>query len=287
MLKNLGLLLPLVLWGGLLGCDQSIENSMESVEGYGIIGGEIAEADASTVSVLFKVKDKPINICSGTLVAEDIILTAAHCVPQAPLEDIEHFVVGFISKMKDPFGDENINGRGKVIGFRVDPQYGEQSGEKNTPYDLALLRIAGPAPEEFKAQNLPDSNFIIEPEHQLEMLGYGRFDERRAVDGYLRKVIVPATQLTESVQFRGVELVGPGVLALLQPEKGICGGDSGGPLFAISDKGERTLVGVSSGGNNFQNIFKKCHGFSLFVDVRAKIDWIQQAIEELSRISEK
>ena len=58
-----------------------------------IIGGDPVESDdkvaLSTVAIMYKgVDDQLVSNCTGTLISSDLVLTAAHCVVDVPLDSI-------------------------------------------------------------------------------------------------------------------------------------------------------------------------------------------------------
>ncbi|CAJ0609852.1 unnamed protein product [Cylicocyclus nassatus] len=55
--------------------------------------------------------------------------------------------------------------------------------------------------------------------------------------------------------------------------KGTCGGDSGGPLFQVDERGRHILVGITSHGMGDCNQHNR-NMIDLFTDVRANLDWI-------------
>lgn len=85
------------------------------------------------------------GMCTGTLIAEDLVLTAAHCVvseltgmAQAPGN--VHFVAGW------RLGVKVAHSRAAKIA--VHPRYagGKTSVGENIPFDLALIRLETPIP---------------------------------------------------------------------------------------------------------------------------------------------
>jgi secreted trypsin-like serine protease len=162
------------------------------------------------------------HLCSGVAIAADLVLTAAHCVPNTGKYRLMTFD-GRRPAIKD------------VASVAAHPQF---SPRVDAP-DLALVKLAAPlprlAPAAFSDRRAPPSvgdRFIVAG------FGVGVQGDRRTA-GKLRAVTLVATDRPSSQQ-----------LSLIDPQKlgdsagfGVCNGDSGGPVF---DEHDRALVGIVS-----------------------------------------
>lgn len=191
-----------------------------------IIGGTEDPLDDAVVAVFAG------GLCTGTLVAPRIVLTAAHCVGDAILAGQTDF--GRVN-----FGD----GRGAwidsidIIDMTMHRFYQPPAFLTN---DIALVRLARPAPASIDP--LPISTTHLTQEDvglQLRVVGFGNTDGSNGGSGAGQKnqLIVPLLE------------VGAAHIGLGDRISNTCQGDSGGPTFAKFD-GVEHVVGVTSFGSN-------------------------------------
>ncbi|MCJ9428501.1 trypsin-like serine peptidase [Kordiimonas marina] len=81
--------------------------------------------------------------CTGSLVAEDIVLTAAHCLydkaqKKMVVPSVVHFLAGYHAGAYE--------GHSRVVHYTADPAFDGTLGAKpqNLPHDWALLKLADP-----------------------------------------------------------------------------------------------------------------------------------------------
>ncbi|MDJ1159032.1 trypsin-like serine protease [Chelatococcus sp. SYSU_G07232] len=168
------------------------------------------------------------NVCSGVVLAADVVLTAAHCVKNAPEHRI-HF--------RSAAGEPVLV---TTAGIAVHPGYrAEAVARRERSVDIALVRLAEPLPDSFAPARL---SAAAPPAAgtRLALGGYGvaREDEPRS-SGTFRTADLAAVE----PYGRGAILVWLADPAGLgkRPGAGACEGDSGGP---IADGG--SIVAVTS-----------------------------------------
>lgn len=190
------------------------------------------------------------SLCSGTLLAPDIVITAAHC-----LENIR-------SGVTVHFGVQGERGQRPVIRFRAHPGY------KGFANDMAILRITGGLPAgSGPAPVLDESPGQIPRDRKIIAAGYGDTQAHVGDVGLLRYAPLEIMGTHEDQ----VVLRGHGTST--------CFGDSGGPAF-LDHEGELILFGVVSGSLASG---ESCGGTLIFNRLDAHADWITQTIKELRR----
>jgi V8-like Glu-specific endopeptidase len=176
-----------------------------------IIGGEVDGGEHPNVGFVL-VRDGDGNLseaCTGTLIADDAVLTAAHCLPPG----FEYMVT--FKPTVDLTKADSANG------FRA-----VESIDSNARYDIGVLLLTD-AVTGIEPEGLPDVGALKQYRRGASFthVGYGldRADQTDLAHFTRRTLTSPmkslgGTQLTTS-----------------NPDGSICRGDSGGPVFSDAD----------------------------------------------------
>jgi len=221
-----------------------------------------------------------VKVCSGSLIASNVVLTAGHCVDGMDISFV-------LFKKKVPLG----NLEGAVPGTPyTHPKYlkspYEGSGLPAVQHrDIGVVVLFGPAGVSKKA-NLPSAGLVnrLKNKREIDVVGYGVTEQAKVPGSKLRGVgpypppYYRWTGALTRMQARAELVSGKfrhsaGVLRLSrnpsQGKGGSCFGDSGGPdLLGGTDK---VLAVVSYG----TNINCKGVGYSSRVDVPEVLNWIK------------
>ncbi|WP_374028869.1 trypsin-like serine protease [Bdellovibrio bacteriovorus] len=290
-LKNSVLLLALSVLSACSGSDGGKELKAEPAScevtgsSFGIVGGEILGSNnplsESTVFVIHKDIEGKTGICTGTLIDDDKVLTAAHCTTPGGRSQI-----AFTNNASCTIAAPKRTRRA-VVDEAVHPDYTYFNKTLlNAGRDLAIMKFSGGIPEGYKVRALPSETYQASKDDQLVMSGYGVTSETAEDSGVLRFTTAPASRVVSNFYMAIVKttVTVPGTIAVQQPSNGVCSGDSGGPLY-VHDGRDLTLVGITSMGLDVTATKEKdmriCHGVSLFTDLKPHLPWIKKQIESL------
>lgn len=168
------------------------------------------------------------KMCTGTLVAPDLVLTAAHCVNDV-LPSEGWFVIGSSA--------ENATETVQFSEFIVDPEFDLETVATNG-HDLAVARLSEPIVDVMPVElNFGDADVLVGS--QVRFVGYGN----QGVDPNTLMGFGSGVRRAASVTL--AELDGD---AFDYPIKGVghCTGDSGGPVFLKFGDDSYAQVGVMS-----------------------------------------
>lgn len=237
----------------------------------GIVGGKMADEsqDAGYWAVAQLELEPDDSLCSGVLISENLILTAAHCV-----SDISSSKIG--SAFFPQAGDQRI----RIKKMIVHPDYGSNNDEDENfnsigtnQNDLAILQLARPVAAPLMAVPLAQPNSVTKPDSvRVRIYGFGRKYMADDEDPELR-----FADLTGSLN------LSKGRIEFPRSKSGTCKGDSGGPSFLISGSDVR-VAGITSyryGYNRYAS--DKCKSATHSMWVPSHLSWIRKTMQALSK----
>ena len=216
--------------------------------------------------------------CSGTLVHQQVFLTAGHCTVDIFQDGVAEVWVNF---------DQNAFNRATLRPVReviTHPSY--NWGPTSNPHDVGILVLTDPVTDIAPA-NLPDEHFL-DDRRAADELRQGSLGAQFTMVGYGNWIVFPPPEFRffgrREYSVSEYQALLKSWLRMSQNQAtgdgGTCYGDSGGPAFWTEPDGTEILVGVTSWGD----IPCLATGFNYRVDTADTLDFIADVIESLEPV---
>lgn len=196
--------------------------------------------------------------CTGTAIARDLVLTAAHCATPGAEYKIVEFDAARRPKLRD------------VASLARHPQFSMETFlNHRATADVALIKLAQPLPAAFVPAAIAGPRKPVAVGERLLVAGYGlavRGDGRSG--GTVRAAALTVTGQPGTLQIRLFDPVAKNVRAGL----GACTGDSGAPVFDMNGNAP-AIIGVvswSTGPGNSDG----CGGLTGVTPLVRYKDWV-------------
>lgn len=268
-----GLLSPFVLsllfifTQGCFKAPTGVERVNESDASASIIGGEPTtgrEAFAKSVVAIYNLKQGA--LCSGSIISNSLVLTAAHCVYDSSPADLQ-LIYG-----TDLNAAETVIT--KIDAYAISELYPVRKDEIENVGDIALVHFSSGLLPGYKPVRLLGDASLLHTGQPVILAGYGLSDGiEQTGSGLLRSVEV----FVHDAYFSASE-----ILVDQTQGKGACHGDSGGPAY-LNVGGELFLWGVTS--HTVQDPDGTCGGYAAYASVPHFAPWIQATAAKLNAMS--
>ncbi len=199
-----------------------------------IVGGRLVSANSSGPE---KVSTVGLSGCTGTIIAKDLILTAAHCYQNSVQGGYVLFGIQFNGQERKII---------RIASSTVNPSYTDANN------DVAMLKLESDIPAGYKPVKLLPSSIPLVAGDIVRQAGYGSDNEPNSF-GTLR-----------TVDSRYIGPSSRGGLSVRNGQTAACSGDSGGPLY-IQKNGEWYTAGITS--TAFMDAARRCIGGNEYASV--------------------
>jgi len=230
-----------------------------------IIGGsKVSSSDfiSHSVVALVSTSEDGQALCTASLVASDLAVTAAHCVKdqnRAPRAQIDLL---FGLDIHSPVGVRSVDRA------EVPSQWNPSSDSGSDTSDVALIHFNGGLPAGYVPSELMPFNQELVKGQSVVLAGFGITNAvENDGEGTLRKTTV--TVLNENYS--------PSEIELDQSHGGgACHGDSGGPAYLMMNQ-HPYLFGITSRGGG------ECDEDVIYTKLSAYADWFKTAVAAIRK----
>lgn len=255
------------LFGVLAGCGLQKSSSVSEQSFEAIVGGlDLNSADKNSQNIINSVvalyDEGSGEYCTGVLVADNVVLTAAHCVGSVP-EALTIIFETEVHKLRPT--------RRFVDKAEVSPYWSTRRSNDKDRADIALLHFSGSMPTNYRPVKFLTKPELLVKGTRVLIAGYGVNDANFDLGaGILRA----ASMKIDDERFSASE-----ISVDQRSNMGACRGDSGGPGFIEVNK-QIYLWGVIARGISDSN--RTCDQFAALTKTSAHAAWLERMIQKMS-----
>jgi len=191
------------------------------------------------------------GFCSASVLAQDVVLTAAHCVG-SPADTRVHY--------RGPNGEPVL---AEVAAVQIHPGFRPDAAATRRPsIDLALIRLAQPLPARFTPLALSPDGIRIGDEFRIAGYGVAR-EGQAATSGVLRAGRISARAPLSSILLWAEDPKHAGT--------GACTGDSGGAILTLGPPRLVAVIDWAEGASG-----RRCGSLTQAALVGPQRSWIER-----------
>ncbi|CAG9800167.1 unnamed protein product [Chironomus riparius] len=239
-----------------------------------IISGDKAEVSEFPFQVAlgyFSQEIKSFNFdCGGSLIADDIVLTAAHCVNIKGAQPVMVRLGRTSLDLNDEY-DESDHQDIKIEAIRIHPKY----CVKYKHNDIAIIKLRKPFKPSDSIETICLSTSDANAPKDFTVTGFGitSLEYTKRSDWLLKGTITeyPHDKCKYEYGKKGIKVIDSQLCALSDKGVDSCHGDSGGPV-SYQKNNKHYLFGITSFGSGCgSSVFP-----SIYTKVNRYLDWIEE-----------
>lgn len=238
-----------------------------------ITGGRVVRDPNGLRRSVVQIESSRGELCSGAVIAPDLVLTAAHCVLQRAA-----YRIIVVDRRFRRFAV-------RAVAAAMHPDFVPGTTPRTQPgVDLAIIKLSEPLGPEFQPLDPGDAT-EVEPGQYVDLAGFGLTSERRRGSARVLREARLVSLGTLQVANRVLVMADEDHLAETAGS-GACRGDSGGPILG-EDHGNYRLLGIVSwsSGALHARVRTACGGLTAVTPVAEHGRWIARRSADLQRFT--
>ncbi|OMJ19415.1 Chymotrypsinogen B2 [Smittium culicis] len=228
--------------------DKPVSENDTPIEAFIINGVPAKKAEYPFISQLYVSSDKGVSFgfsCTGSLIADQYVVTAAHCIYDDDNKQIKN------SELYLNIGSDKLATSADIPKFYKVTKIYTNNYISNNDMDIALLKLDKKVTESV-ATPVKVYPYKIFDNLPVDVAGFGVTNvQENKVSNQLMKTSISVSSSSQCKKFnpRWINNSGPSVCSISQDGNDSCQGDSGGPMVTKINN-TNTLVGLTSWGQS-------------------------------------